>query len=80
VKAHTVCVTRLLKKCCVHNLKAAALVVEEVVQGAVADTQFTSESITVLFFWATWCSVCPKFFPALDRLEKKYKGKGEHAP
>jgi len=56
--------------------EAAALEVKDIVRGTAEDTQFKEGSITVIIFWAAWCSASKKVFAAIDRLNQKYKAKG----
>lgn len=39
-------------------------------------TQLKGEKLTILDFWATWCSPCVKAMPKLNTLFEKYKDKG----
>ena len=39
-------------------------------------TQLKGEKLTVLDFWATWCSPCAKAIPKLNDIYKKYQDKG----
>jgi thiol-disulfide isomerase/thioredoxin len=38
--------------------------------------QLKGENITVLDFWATWCSPCAKALPKLNEMYNKYQDKG----
>ncbi|MEJ2544112.1 MAG: TlpA disulfide reductase family protein [Calditrichaceae bacterium] len=38
--------------------------------------QLKGEKLTVLDFWATWCSPCVKAFPKLNEMYRKYQNKG----
>ena len=37
--------------------------------------QVISEGITLIDFWATWCSPCKVLAPTIEKLAKEYKGK-----
>ena len=58
-----------------HLRTAMPLEVKAVVRGSIADTQFATDTITVILFWASWCSACKQVFPVIDRLQKKYQSK-----
>jgi peroxiredoxin len=32
--------------------------------------------VVVLDFWATWCALCSKVMPRMEKLHRKYKGQG----
>ncbi|HWR97419.1 MAG TPA: TlpA disulfide reductase family protein [Candidatus Methanoperedens sp.] len=34
------------------------------------------KKIVMLDFWATWCNICKREMPVLERVYKEYKGKG----
>lgn len=42
---------------------------------AVSSQDFAGQPL-IIHFWATWCPYCKKLQPGLDRLYKKYHGKG----
>jgi thiol-disulfide isomerase/thioredoxin len=54
---------------------AMPLKINHVVRGNITDTEFATDTITVVLFWASWCSACQKAFPVMDRLQKKYQSK-----
>lgn len=39
-------------------------------------TDLKGEKLTIIDFWATWCSPCAKALPKLNELYQKYKDKG----
>src|SRR5947207_870817 len=41
-----------------------------------AVTEFKSDKVYVVEFWATWCGPCKESIPHLNELQKKYKDKG----
>ena len=39
-------------------------------------TELRGENLTLIDFWATWCSPCKKAIPALNKIYKEYSDKG----
>lgn len=39
-------------------------------------SDFKGKKIVLLDFWATWCNICKREMPVLERVYKEYKGKG----
>jgi peroxiredoxin len=37
---------------------------------------YIGKKVIVLDFWATWCNVCKREMPVLERVHKEYQGKG----
>lgn len=43
---------------------------------AITQDIFKKNSLTLISFWASWCSPCIKEFPELEKFQKKYKALG----
>ena len=50
---------------------------EKIINAPYGSTKLSgiNSSITILDFWATWCSACVYAFPQLDSIQKEFQGK-----
>ena len=39
-------------------------------------SELRGKKIVMIDFWATWCNICKREMPVLERVYKEYKGKG----
>lgn len=44
--------------------------------GKVFDLEEQKDKVTLVLFWAHWCSVCKRDMPALEEIYQKYKARG----
>ena len=44
--------------------------------GKVFDLEEQKDKVTLVLFWAYWCSVCKRDMPALEEIYQKYKARG----
>lgn len=44
--------------------------------GKVFDLEAQKDKVTLVLFWAHWCSVCKRDMPDLEEIYQQYKGRG----
>ncbi|MCL1802080.1 MAG: TlpA family protein disulfide reductase [Eubacteriaceae bacterium] len=48
----------------------------QTIDGSFEPYDFSSSKITLVYYWATWCSLCEDELPVLSQLYEDLKGKG----
>lgn len=56
--------------------KAPDFTLKDLEGNPVTLSSFLGKKIVMLDFWATWCNVCKREMPVLERVYKEYKDKG----
>jgi len=44
--------------------------------GKIFDLEAQKDKVTLVLFWANWCSICKRDMPALEEIYQKYKARG----
>jgi peroxiredoxin len=56
--------------------KAPLFTLKDINGNKVALADYIGKNVVMLDFWATWCNVCKREMPVLERVYKEYKPKG----
>lgn len=69
-------ITKVINPDSLLNKPAPELIMDRWCNGDFAGISKSEGKVIILDFWATWCQPCKRMFPALRRLQEKYRERG----